>query len=374
MSGPRVVIVHERFTELGGSERVVENIFRMWPDARVRAGLVDPAAVPPGLAAASIQPSRLQRLYRGGRDYCHLLPLLPGAFASLDVGDADLVITSHHAFANRVRVPDGVPVLSYTHTPARWMWDPQLLANEPGGWAGRAALAGFGRTQRGPDVAAARRLRVVVVNSHHVAQRVMRWWGLSSTVVPPPVDVHWYSPAPDRQREDFFLLAGRLVPYKRPDVAVAAAMRAGVRLVVAGEGRMRSCLEAEAGPGVEFLGHVSDVTLRDLYRRCQALLFPGEEDFGMVPVEAQACGAPVIARRIGGVIDTVVDGVTGDLYDVGAPGEEVDALVSALLAFEPGRFDTGVIRARAERFSPEAFASRFAFAADRALGAVAAGG
>jgi glycosyltransferase involved in cell wall biosynthesis len=147
------------------------------------------------------------------------------------------------------------------------------------------------------------------------------------------------------------------VPYKRPEVAVAAAARAGVRLVVAGEGRSRAAVEAAAGPGTELLGEVDDATLVDLYRRCQALVFPGEEDFGIVPVEAQACGAPVLARRVGGVLDSVVDGVTGTLYDGG--DDEVGALASALRHFDPSRFDPGAARANAERFSAPAFRARF---------------
>jgi glycosyltransferase involved in cell wall biosynthesis len=180
---------------------------------------------------------------------------------------------------------------------------------------------------------------------------VQRWWGRSAEVVHPPVDVDFFSPDPTVPREDFFLLAGRLVPYKRPEVAAAAAARAGVRLVVAGDGRARAAVEAMAPPGTEFLGPVDADTLRDLYRRCRALLFPGEEDFGIVPVEAQACGAPVIARRVGGVLDSVVDGVTGCLYD----GDDVPALAAALNAFDSGRFETATIRANADRFAPDRF-------------------
>lgn len=370
---PRVAIVHERFTEYGGSEKVVEGLHRVWPQARIHAPVVDWSCLPPSLADARLCPSRLQRLYRGGPTYAHLLALLPVAMADLPLDDADVVITSHHAFANRVRPPRGVPVVSYTHTPARWIWEPSFLANEVGGPLGRAALSAFARTQRGPDAAAARRAHLVLVNSRHVASRVRRWWGREARVVPPPVDVAGHTLDPAVAREPFFLLAGRLVPYKRPEVAVAAAVRARARLVVAGGGRMRATVESAAGPGVEVLGPVDDATLVDLYRRCRALVFPGEEDFGIVPVEAQACGAPVVARAVGGALDTVVDGVTGVLYPAGPTWpEQVDALARELARFDPDRFDPVAIRGHAEQFSAPAFDARVEAAVDEVVSGRAA--
>lgn len=361
MSNLVVAIVHERFTTVGGSERVVEQLHLLWPDAPLHAALVDPAGLPPDLAVADIRPSRLQRLYRGGPRYEHLLPLLPSAMRSMDLSEADVLITSHHAFANRVRARDDALIISYTHTPARWIWDSSFLDNEPGGPVGRLALTTFAATQRRADVRAAQRVDEIVVNSNHVAKRVARYWGRTSTVIPPPVDVdRHHRPAGMRPREDFFLLAGRLVPYKCPEVAAAAAVRAGVRLVVVGSGRMESAVRAVAGPGVELLDRVSDETLLDLYRRCAALVFPGQEDFGLVPVEAQACGAPVLAQAVGGVLDTVVDGVTGTLYHAGnGPEEHIEALAGVLRGFDPDRFDSAAIRHNAERFSSAAFRDRF---------------
>lgn len=358
MTVPRVAIVHDRFIELAGSERVVEQLHAIWPQSAVHAPLVNRSAIPPGLLGADLRTSGLQRFYGGG-SYAHLLPFLPIATARLDVGDAELVITSHHSFANRVKTnPDSVFV-SYTHTPARWMWDPAFLAHETGGLLGQMSLRAFAATQRRPDVIAAHRPAVIVVNSTHVAGRVRRWWGRNAEVVPPPVDVHHYTPDQAVAREPFFLLAGRLVPYKRPEVAVEAAVQAGVRLVVAGDGRMRRAVESKCGPGIEILGAVDDATLLDLYRRCQALVLPGEEDFGIVPVEAQACGAPVLARAVGGVLDTVVPGVTGTLYRCPSAKDEVDALANAFRSFPHDRFDPTTIRSHAEQFSPEAFKTRF---------------
>lgn len=357
--GPRVAIVHERLTEATGSEQVLVALHQMWPSAPIYVPIVDSEALPDELRDAEIRHGPLQRLYRGGGVYQHLLPLLPNAFARMDLSEHDLVVTSHHAFASRVRPPTGVPTLAYVHTPARWIWDAGARSGEPGGVLGRAALASFAATQRGPDRRSAGRISHIVANSSHVANRVRQHWRLAADVVPPPVDTEFYAPDPSIPREDFFLLAGRLVPYKRPEVAVAAAVAAGVRLVVAGDGRARSQVEAARGPGVEILGRVDDATLRDLYRRCRALVFPGEEDFGIVPVEAQACGAPVVGRHVGGLLDSVVDGVTGVLYDSGtSTGDQVRALTQALVHFQSDSYDPSVIRLHAESFSIVAFKAR----------------
>ncbi len=366
--GLRVAIVHEKLTVLAGSEKVVEQMHRLFPRAPIFTTVHDPAVSRPILDGADIRSGPLQRLYRGGDSYAHLLPLLPWAMSHLDLRAFDLVITSHHAFANRVRAPAGTRVVSYTYTPARWIWDPAARSHEIGGRLGRAALAAFAATQRRADRAAADRLDGIVSISHDVADRVRRWWHRDSSVVWPPVDTGRYSPGDGSDRDDFFLLAGRLVPYKRPEIAVAAARAAGARLIVAGEGRaMRAC-ESVAGPQTEFLGRVDDDTLRDLYRRCTALLYPGKEDFGSIPVEAQACGAPVIALAAGGALDTVVDGVTGHLYDVEPGRDPVETLASVLRRFDPTRFDPRVLRSHAVQFSPEIFRSRFAAAVADLLG------
>lgn len=348
----RVAVVHERFTEPGGSEAVVEQVVATWPDAVVYAPVVDPQILPPGLRDADVRPGPLNRWYRGGGDYALLLPLLPWAMSRLRLDDCDVVVTSHHAFANRVRPPRvDIPIVSYTHTPARWFYDRAMRRGERGGCLGLAALTAFAATQRGPDRRAAARTAAILANSSETQRRVHRWWGRTASVLPPPVDTDFFTPDPAVPREDFFLLAGRLVPYKRPEVAFAAARRAGVRLVVAGDGRLFDQLAADH-PDVEMLGRVPDETLRDLLRRARAVLMPGVEDFGIVPVEAQACGTPVVALGRGGALDTVVPGVTGVLYD--GP-DEMRALADALTGFDPAPFDAAVLRTHAQRFSRAAF-------------------
>ncbi len=351
----KVAIVHERFTEPGGSEAVVAALHAIWPESEVFAPLVDEKAVPGRLDAGKIRGSYLQHLYRGGRP-THLLPLLPAAMSRLPVGAPDLVVVSHHSFANRIRVAPEIPVLSYVHTPARWIWEPASRSDELRGRARRSALAAFSAAHRRGDRTAAARPNVILANSVAVRDRIARWWGRESTVVHPPVDTEFFTPANVAEREDFYLLAGRLVPYKSPEVAVAAANRHGFRLVVAGEGRMRPELERLAGPNVSFLGRVDRDTLRDLFRRCRALLFPGEEDFGMVPVEAAACAAPVIALGVGGAPDSVMDGRTGVLYP--PTGDPIADLIAAVRRFERESFRPDDIRAQAEQFSVHRFNER----------------
>ncbi len=359
---PRVVIVHERFTEMAGSEAVVEQLAAQWPGAPVHVPVARRGILPADLAGRVVD-TRLSALLRGGT-YAHLLPALPVAMARLRLPAADVVIASHHAFAQQAVRATDAPVVSYVHSPARWVWDPQMRRGEVGGRVGRAGLAAYAAGYRSADRAAAQRVHTLVANSSEVASRILRWWGRASVVVHPPVDTHRYTPDPGTAREPFFLLAGRLVAYKRPDLAVAAAAAAGVPLVVAGGGRGRAELERLAGPGTTFLGRVGDDELRALYRRCRALLMPGVEDFGIVPVEAQATGAPVIAQAAGGALDSVVDGVTGVLV----PGTDVEDWAAALRAFDPGRFDAHVLRRHAEGFSRAAFRARMADVVDGVLG------
>lgn len=368
---PAVVVVHERFSEMGGSEKVVEQMKLLWPAAKVFAPISDPQVV----AAAGLPPdvavSPLQRLYRGGSTYAHLLPLLPLAMKRADLRTTagtppDLIVTSHHAFANRVRPPAGVPTVSYTHTPARWLWD-QSKSNLEAGRIGSAGLAAFARTQRPADKAAAARMTRIIANSRAVQQRVRDWWDVDCVVIPPPVSVAHFTFDPTVDREDFFLVAGRLVPYKRPDLAIEAAVKAGVRLVVAGEGRFEDECRHLAGPNVDFKGRVSDDELRDLYRRCAALIMPGEEDFGIIPVEAQACGAPVIALGAGGALDSVVPGVTGVHVPVTETAGQAAAFAETMTAFRSADYDAVAIRAHAETFAPESFRDRLNTVAEQAL-------
>jgi glycosyltransferase involved in cell wall biosynthesis len=233
-----VALVHERFTEVAGSEQVVAQLSAEFPDAAVHAPIARPSGVPPQLARPPVT-TWVDQLYRrsGRRSYAPLLPLLPGAFRGMSLRGADVVVASHHAFATQVVHATDAPVLAYVHSPARWAWDAQLRRGEAGGAVGTLALNALSARTRRHELVASARLAVVVANSTAVAQRIQRCWRRSATVVHPPVDTEFYTPDPSVPREGFVLLAGRLVPYKRPDLAVRAAERAGIALVVAGDGR-----------------------------------------------------------------------------------------------------------------------------------------
>jgi glycosyltransferase involved in cell wall biosynthesis len=356
---PRVALVHERFTEIAGSEHVVEQLSAQWPGARVHVPIARASGIPHGLLTAP-ETTWLDRIYHlgGERTYAPLMPLMPRAFRRMDIGDVDAVIISHHAFATQAVFGTSAPTIAYVHSPARWAWDAALRDGEAGGRIGAAALSVLASTARRAELAAAPRLHQVVANSTTVAQRINRWWNRDAVVVHPPVDTEAYTPDPSVRREGFFLLAGRLVPYKRPEVAIAAANAAGVPLVVAGDGRSSDYCRSIAGPTVTFLGRVTHPQLLSLQRRACALLMPGLEDFGIVPVEAMACGTPVIALAEGGVLDSVVPSVTGQLVPGGSDDELVANFASVLLVFDGSDYDPVAIRAHAEAFSHSAFRHR----------------
>ena len=381
MNSSRIAIVHERFTEFGGSELVVAEFMKTWPQAKVFAPITEPQCRRQVMEAAGrlddaahepIYGTWLDRAYAltGRRSHAPLLPLVPSALGRLPLGkDVDAVLISHHSFATQAAFATEAPVVAYVHSPARWAWDRTFRDHEVASRAGRIALSALGKLARRGELRAAPRLSHVIANSHAVSERIRDWWGLPSTVISPPVRIDRFSPDPSIPREDFYLCAGRLVPYKRADLAIRAAQQAKCRLVVLGEGRFRDHLEAIAGPETTFLGAASDEVLLDMYRRCRALLMPGVEDFGIVPVEAMACGTPVLALGAGGALDTVDPGVTGEHVQAG-PDDAVVAQLAALMRnFNPADYNTDAIRAQACGFSPEAFRSRIA---DTVLGAVRA--
>lgn len=366
LQAPRLTIVHERFTEFAGSERVVEQFARRWPAAPILAPVGRPGVLPADLEGR-VRTTALSRFLLGST-YAHLLPALPVSMRRLRLPPTDVVLASHHAFATQVVYATEAPVIAYVHSPARWIWDRSLRAGESRIGVGEAGLAAFAALYRPVDRRAAVRVHTLVANSHAVAERISAWWGREAAVVHPPVDTDFYTPDPRTPREDFFLLAGRLVPYKRPQLAIRAAERAGVRLVVAGEGRARAAVERFAGPRTQFVGRVDDPGLRDLYRRCRALLMPGVEDFGIVPVEAQACGAPVLSVDAGGGRDSVVPGLSGELVPLSTDDEaEVDIWASRLAAFQGDDYDPSAIRRHAESFSRATFRERMAAVVERVL-------
>lgn len=369
MPDSRLALVHERFTEVAGSEHVMEQLAIHWPNSDVFAPIARPEGVPTGITKPP-NTTWLNGVYNamGQRSYAPVLPMVPLAFRRMKLKGYDAVMVSHHAFATQAVFATDAPVIAYVHSPARWAWDPELRAGEGGGKAGAAILTGLSAVARRCEIGAAPKLTTVVANSTAVAQRIADWWGRDdAVVVHPPVDLDGFTPEPSIEREDFFLLAGRLVPYKRPDIAVRAAAAADVPLVVAGDGRAMDVCRELAGPKTTFLGRVSHEKLLDLHRTARALLMPGIEDFGIVPVESMATGTPVIALGEGGAIDTVLPGKTGLHVTPGSDDAVIDGFADAMRSFDPDAFDRTEIRTWAEGFSRSHFRSRMEDVVDAVL-------
>jgi len=354
--GLRVILVHDWLTGMRGGEKVLESICRMFPSAELLTLVHEPHSVSRTIESRPIRRSVIQALPWPTRLYRHYLPLFPIAIEQFDLDDADLVISTSHCAAKAV-VPTGRAVhLCYCHSPMRYAWDQfdaYFGAERVGRWqsaAARRVLAWMARWDR--DTAG--RVDRFVANSGHVAGRIARYYNRRASVLHPPVDTVFFAPG-GAAPANYFLVVSALVPYKRIDVAVDAATRLGVPLKIVGSGPDEARLRARAGTTVQFLGSVDGTALRDLYRDAAAALLPGEEDFGIAPVESQACGRPVIALGRGGALETVVSGVTGVL--VADPG--VDPFEAALRDFRSDAFDSGAIRAHAETFSAARFDTGF---------------
>jgi glycosyltransferase involved in cell wall biosynthesis len=360
---PRVAVVHDWLTIPGGSEQVVMELLEMFPAAELFTSVYDPAPWPELITGRPVHASWLSRIPGASRHYPKLLPLMNGAFRSFDLSGFDLVLSSSHANAKNVRTPPGTLHVCYCHTPMRYAWEEGFLEGEEVGRLTRMALPPLLSRLRRADLAGASGPDLFVANSRHVAERIERYYGRDAEVVHPPVDVEHYLGL-ERRPEDYYLAFGRVVPYKRVDVAVAACALLGRPLKVAGDGRALAAVREQARPGapIEFLGKVADAERDRLMAGARALLFPGEEDFGIVPVEAQAAGVPVIAYGVGGAVETVRDGSTGVLF----AEQSAASLAGAIERFERRQIDEGAVRANASSFGRERFRLEMAEAIDRA--------
>jgi len=359
---PKIAIVHDYLNQRGGAERVVAVLHEMYPDAPIYTAIVDYDNIWPELDGADIRPTWMQRLPFLKRHFKKYLPFYPMAVESIDLRGYDIVISSSSAFAKGALKPRGALHVCYCYTPMRFVWDTERYLEKEGlGFMARLALPFLLRRLKSWDLKSAVRPDYYVAISTAVRERIERFYGLDAAVIFPPVDVARYKPAD--VCEGFYLIVSRLNAYKRIELAVEAAGRLGVPLKVVGSGPFKDELMRLAKPNVEFLGRLDDEEVAGLYARCKALIFPGEEDFGIVPLEANAAGRPVIAYKAGGALDTVIDGVTGYFFD--AP--TVESLMDAMRRMEAGArvFDPAAIRAHAMKFGTEVFKERFgAFVTD----------
>ncbi len=365
----RVAIVHDWLTIPGGSEQVVLELLEMFPQAELFTSVYDPAPWPAQITDRTVHSSFLSRIPGAARHYPKLLPLMNRAFRSFDLSGFDLVLSSSHACAKNVRTPAHALHVCYCHTPMRYAWEEGFLDGEEVGSAMRLALPPLLAQLRRADLAGAAGPDVFVANSQHVAERIERYYGRSAEVVHPPVDVDHFLGVERQPMSDGYLIFGRVVPYKRVDLAVAACAHLGRPLKVAGAGRALDAVRAGGGAGTEFLGKVSEQERDRLLGGARALLFPGEEDFGIVPVEAQAAGVPVVAYGVGGAAESVLDGRTGVLF----AEQSVAGLVAAIERFETLELDSALVRENAKRFGRDRFRTEMAEVIERALAAHAHG-
>lgn len=358
----KIALVHDWLTGMRGGEKCLEVLCRRFPDARLFTLIHVPGSTSSVIERMPITTSFLQRVPGARRYYRYLLPLMPAAVDRLPIpDDVDLVVSFSHAVAKSVRPPVGVPHVSYCFTPMRYAWHRRAdYFVSSGRLSGTPITAVRNRMLdwiRRWDRATSDRVTHFVAISRTVARRILQSYGRTSRIIHPPVDTKFFTPA-DRRREDWYLCVSALVPYKRIDLAIRACNQLGRRLVVIGSGPERQRWTRLAGPTVKLTGWGTDEEIRDHLRRCRALLFPGNEDFGIVPVEAQACGTPVIAFGQGGATETILEANaaslgTGLFFDRQTP----DSLAQAIRRLEkhPEWFDPQLARRQAERFAVDRF-------------------
>lgn len=348
----KLAFVVSWLNQYGGAERVLEAAHALFPDAPVYTSMYDPAVMPREYRAWDIRVSFMNRLPFVYRHHQLFLPLYRYAFESFDLRGYDVILSIPSAFAHGVKKPNSARHVCYCLTPARFLWQyDEYVQNEKVHGIAHRVLPALVSSLRAWDKQAASRVDEFIAISRAVQKRICDFYERESSIIYPPVDVTSFRVAPPPQVQDYFLIVSRLIPYKRIDLAIEAFNQTGLPLWIAGDGRDRARLEAMAKPNIKFLGRVSDTERLDLMARCNAFVFPGQEDFGITPLEANAAGRPVIAFGGGGALDTIVPGMNGMLFD--SPTSAV--LAECLRQFDARAFDANLIRAHAEKFDTRVF-------------------
>lgn len=352
---PKVALIHYWLVGMRGGEKVLEALCRMYPQADIFTHVYDPSTISDTINRHRVIETSVGRLPFAKSMYQKYLPFMPRALEQVDLTGYDLVISSEAGPAKGVIVPPDAFHLCYCHSPMRYLWDQYHVYRDSAGTLMQLALPHFAHRLRTWDVTSAARVDAFAANSNHVAARIQKYWRRDAAVVHPPADLEAFKPIDQNDVGDFYLWAGELAPYKRPDLMIEAFNELGLPLVVlGGPEKTRQKLEATANDNITFMGRVEFDVLKDHMARCRALIFPGEEDFGIVPVEVMASGRPVIAYDRGGARDTVVNGITGLLFK----DQTVDALVTAVKEFEVRRLynvDTPSVVRHAQQFSEASF-------------------
>ncbi len=351
----KVALVHDYLNQMGGAERVVMAFHDIFPDAPVYTSIYDPQRVDPAFQKMDIRTSFMQKLPLVTKHHQPYLPFYPFAMENLDLRGYDLVLSSSSAFGKGVITRPETMHICYCHTPMRWCWNyDEYVEREHLGKIARSILPFMITGLRVWDQTSAMRVDHFIANSPVVAERIKKYYRREAAYIPPPVDASRFSFDPASVPEDYFLVLSRLVPYKRIDLAIQACNQLQLPLVIIGGGRDLDRLKQMAGPTIRFMGRLSDEEVIYYITHCRAFLFPGEEDFGITPLEAQACGRPVIAYGAGGALASIVDGITGVFFQE----QTVESLAAALSSFSECVFDPHVIHNHALEFDTPLFRRR----------------
>ncbi len=349
----KIALVHDYFIQMGGAERVAAAMHDSFPAAPIYTTVALSHRLPKDLIGADIRTSPMQRLPGMEQRFRQYFMLYPLAIERFDLSEYDLIFSSSSGYAKGVRRRRDAIHVCYCHTPMRWVWRYEdYVARESLGRVARSLLPISLWGLKKWDLRAAQQPNYYIANSRLVAQRIKQIYGREAFVIPPPIDVDRFQMSP--HADDYYLVLSRLVPYKRIDLAIEACNRLDRRLIIIGDGPDRERLQKLAGPKTEFLGRQPDSQINRYASRCRALLFPGEEDFGMVPLEVNAAGRPVVAFRGGGAMETVIEGVTGVFFNQPTS----IALVEAMEEFESRSWHQQILRRHAEKFDRSVFAFR----------------
>ncbi len=346
-----LAIVHDWLNQIGGAEDVLEHLVRYYPQAPVFTSMYAPDIMPKAYREWDIRTTWMDKLPGIHRHHQRYLPLYPFAWGSVNLSGFDVILSNKSGFCHGIHTNPSALHICYCLAPTRYVWNlDSYLDRENFGPHVRLAARLTARLFRRWDYEAAQRVTHFIAISTEIQARIRRYYHRNSTIIYPPVEVAERF-TPSSTTDDYYLVVSRLIPYKRIDLVVQACTQLDLPLLIAGKGRDRERLESLAGPTIQFLGFVPDEDLPGLFARCKAFIFPGLEDFGIVPVQAQAAGRPVIAYRGGGALDTVIPGRTGEFFTE----QTVESLVKTLEAFDPSRYDPAEIRRHAMRFDSAVF-------------------
>lgn len=366
----KIAIVHDWLVNYGGAERVVEELMKMYPEAELFTLVYDKKKMGHLFPESKVHTSFIQKWPLATKLYKKYLAFMPKAFESFDFSDYRLVICSSSSCAKGVITAPLTPHIAYIHTPMRYAWDQYFDYKKRSGRLTRFFMEKWMPKIRLWDYVSSQRIDTIIANSHYISRRIKKYWNRDAQVIYPPVDTTRLSPN-GKEPEDFYVVFSRFVPYKRIDLAIRACGNMKRKLVVIGSGSQEAVLKKIAASykdtDITFTGRIGDDEVKSYLQRCRALIFCAEEDFGIIPVEAQACGRPVIAFGKGGALETVINGKTGVFFSHQTP----DSVERALVRFESfektGAFDVSFIAQHAATFSTKRFVEQLSDCIDSTL-------